>query len=236
MQESVAFCTGLARNLQRQLSIVSVEFMVFLSKLLAKKGIVLNSLPALLPSLLKEDSCGRIQLPCIAVFELISTFMRCNQKISCVWIVDFVEEKNRGAFIFKSDEYGIWRSLSLVDLSEENPIFLIRAYTFLDSKESFLSWCNKFGIDKILCWFGAVHPQYSGGSEFSFPQEYQIFFEEGFNLAVSQRIGLTPKNNENLVIRHISVCEKKAISQKIQSLPIIYEPQEYEVLRISSSC
>ncbi len=234
MQESVAFCTALTRNLQRKLSVASVEFIISVSNFLSKKNVDFQSLPVLLPFLLKEDSCGRTQLPCIAVFELIANFMRCNPAMVCVWIVDFVESGSRGDFFFKTDEQGSWKSLSVDDLVEENPIFLIRACTSLKSKESFFSWCHRCGIHKILCWFGAVHPQYSGGFEFSFPQEYRIFFEESFNFAVSHKIGLIPKRDENLVIRHISVCEKKEVLRKIKTLPSLYESYEHDVLNIKS--
>jgi hypothetical protein len=236
MHESVAFCTALVRSLQRKLSIVSVEFVIFLSQLLSKKGLILSGSPALFESLVKEDSCGRKQLPCIAVFELIANFMKCNSKVSCVWIVDFLELKSRRAFFFKADKNGKWKYSSLNDLLEESPIFLIRAATFMESNEKFLFWCHQFGVDKILSWFGAVHPQYSGMVEFSFPKEYQVFFEENFNLAVSHQIALLPTGKEALLIRHISVCEKKTVFQKIQDLPCLYESEEYEALESCSPC
>jgi hypothetical protein len=233
MKESVAFSSALIRNMQRKLSFASTEFMIFLAKLLVEKKQEINSLPTLLPFLIEEDGCRRMQLPCISAFELIATFIRSESRITIVWMVDFINKETREIFIFKADEQGKWKPLSLIDIEEKSPIFLIRAATFLDSRENFLSWVLSCGVDSILCWFGAVHPQYTGGKEVPFPSHYQYFFENSYQLGVSQKIGLTPKNHENLIIRHIFVCEKAVILQKIKSLPVLYKSNEHEIFNLS---
>ncbi len=232
MNESVAFCKSFFRHLQKQLSRVSVEFIIFLSKSLESSGVKLNSSGVLLPALLKQDSYERDQLPCIAVFDVISNFLARTQKIDCVLIVDFVKRHVRESFVFKLDQSGKWAVLSVENLVGENPIFLIRACSGLSSKEKLLSCCSEFGIDNILRWFGAAHPQYSGIFEYFFPNKYQLFFEENLRAASFHAIGLMSEEAGMLAIKHILVCEQKEILKKILSLPMLYHHQEVEISNI----
>ncbi len=206
------------RHWQQKFAKDSVKFIL---DLIENQQAEMHSHSALALSLLRADSYGRVQLPCLMSFEVIIRALELNKKIAMAWVIDWPETLiPKIHLIFQVNSQGDWRLEALNKLDSETPLFILRNLTQLMLLEEFLPTIEKLGIENLVHYMAATHIQYSGLREdIQFPTEYQDFYKENWHKAQHYKVGLGNEGKLLLACKHVCTCRVGEFLAYINSLP-----------------
>ncbi len=215
------FFLELSRHWQKKLASFSSKFMMDLIEKSESQKANIQSSSTLALSLLRKDSYGRIQLPCLMTFEVITRALELNKTIAMAWIIDWPEILIlKTHLIFQANTQGGWRLGVLNKLDSETPLFILRGLTQLTVLEEFLPTIEKLGIVNLVHYMAASHIQYSGLREtIKFPFEYQHFYKDNWNKARHNKVGLGNEGKLLLAFKHACTCRAGEFLTYVNSLP-----------------
>jgi hypothetical protein len=248
MLESTNFVTQFLRHLQRALAELSINFIHDLVQdFPEKQKKYLSTRLEIFPSLLKNDSMGRLQLPCISSFEVIIRSLEQNMKIPVVLVLSFLgNEAFQEAFVFCSNGMGVWKEDSLIKFPPDAPLFVLRGLTSifqnfppLERRKKILACICESGLSNILLAFGAEHIQYSFWDCRDFEDaKFSEFFKKYYRYALENRISLNLNRDIFLSIRHCFGSTHKEFKSISKYFPMLntsknFKERENETVRFS---
>lgn len=190
-------------------------------------------------SLILKDGLGRLQLPCLFVFNVILESLQHNSQVLMAWVIEFPSEPvlNRGeqgsvcfpsTLLSSSGEEGsadsislffsigadsTWKFIDWSEVAEETPLFILRGFTHLGSPTAFIAQVKAFGPVNLVNYIAADHPQYGGVRDpAGFPGDYDRFYRRTLEGARSYKVGLGNPGELLLAFKHVLTCQAAEFS------------------------
>jgi hypothetical protein len=153
-------------------------------------------------ALMVKDRLGRPQWPCLLTFDTLSEALQRDSSVLMGWVIEFRREEVRTEFFredgspdsislfFRVEADSTWKFIDWSEISEETPLFILRGFTHLESREAFVAQVKPLGPINLVNYTAADHPQYAGvEGPVDFPPNYDDFYQKTLESARRYKVG-----------------------------------------------